>query len=358
MMKRIKYCTDKAQLLEILRKYGVPIEDEESLYHPFPIYYPMNYILRLLSNVHTDKEKVQIRNMLIPRKEKILEEPTNDTRLAIIPEEITEKSEETLVRSPLKGLTRGYEDRVLISPVGQCAVNCPWCFRTRQSGTLSDEDLERILDYIKNDERIEDVILTGGEPLLFPIERMEKLLKDLRSISHVKIIRFHTRLPIVAPEYFDNKLIRLIGSFNKPNRPIYFVVQIVHPAEIDMKVATLIHKIARQGIPVLNQAPVLRGVNDDFETFKEWLKKMIHAGVKPYYVIVPIIRRGSNDFYSVKYDKVAELVAEYSSQYDGLGRPTIIIPVMGRKMSPLDLREKMMQKHGIHYRTTKIEIWW
>jgi lysine 2,3-aminomutase len=350
MMERIEYCTDKAQLLEILREYGVPIEDEKTLYHPFPIYYPKNYIIRLLSNVRTDKEKVQIRNMLIPRKEEIPEKPKNDTELAFL-------RPETKDINPLKGLTRVYVDRVLISPVGECAVNCPWCFRTRQKGTLSDEDLEQILNYIKNDERIEDVILTGGEPLLFPIERLEKLLTDLRSIPHVKIIRFHTRLPIVAPEYFSNNMIRIIGSFNKPDRPIYFVVQIVYPAEIDADVATLIYKIARQGIHVLNQAPVLRGVNDDMETFKEWLKRMIQAGVKPYYVIVPIIRPGSNDFYYVKYDKVAELVAEYSSRYDGLGRPTIIIPVMGRKMSPLELREKMMQKHGVHYRTTKVEIW-
>ena len=350
MIGRIEYCTDKAQLLEILREYGVPIEDEESLYHPFPIYYPKSYILRLLSNIHTDREKVQIRNMLIPRKEEIPERPNNDTKLVFLPAEAKDTN-------PLKGLTRVYEDRVLISPVGQCAVNCAWCFRTRQQGTLSDEDLERILNYIKKDIRIEDVILTGGEPLLFPIERLEKLLTNLRSIPHAKIIRFHTRLPIVAPEYFTDNMIELIGSFNKPNRPIYFVVQIVHPAEIDIKLATLLHKIARQGIPILNQAPVLRGVNDDKETFKEWLKRMIQAGVKPYYVIVPIIRSGYNDFYYVRYDKVAELVAEYCYQYDGLGRPTIIIPVMGRKLSPLELRIKMLQKHGVHYRETKAEIW-
>jgi len=350
MAKKFEYITDKDELLAILEEHKIPF-DKEKFYHPFPIFYPKRYIYRIFSNAQGEKEKLEIRNMLLCYKANgEIKLPNDFARLSFF-------TEETKDSNPLKGLTRGYPDRVLVSPVGHCAVNCAWCFRARQKGALTEEELESILTYIRNDKRIEDVILTGGEPLLFPVEKLEEFLSKLRAISHVKIIRFHTRLPIVAPEYFDDRIINLIGKFNKPNYPVYLVVQIVHPSEITEEVIHLIYKFALKGIINFNQAPVLKGVNDDQETFYLWHKKMIHAGVKPYYVIVPIIRPGSNDSYFVPYSKIAELVAEYSSKYDGLGRPTIIFPIMGRKKSPLELRKIMIERQGVHFRNTKAEIW-
>lgn len=344
----IIYIKNKAELIEILRENGILV-NEEIAYHPFPIHYPKSYVLRLLSNARKEKEKEQIRNLLISNQiDKLVELP--DINFGFFTEKINNMN-------PLKGLTRGYVDRVLISPVGHCAVNCAWCFRIRQKGILNDNDLENILNYIKEDKRIEDVILTGGEPLLFPVNKLEEFLSKIREIPHVRIIRFHTRLPIVAPEYFDDELVNLIGEFNRPGYPVYLVVQIVHPLEINQEVAYLIYRFARQGITTLNQAPVLKGVNDDQETFNQWHKKMIHVGIKPYYVIVPIIRPGYNDAYFVPYSKVVKLVAEYSSQYDGLGRPTVIVPVVGRKISTLELKEAMVEKQGINFRYTKAEIW-
>jgi len=335
--------------LEILKEHKIPL-GEEVFYHPFPIFYPKRYISRILSNTHGEKSKLQVRNILLCHKVARGVEPSNDIRFSFF----TEKTKDS---NPLKGLTRVYADRVLVSPVGQCAINCSWCFRARQKGMLTDEELESILTYIRNDKRIEDVILTGGEPLIFPVDRLEGLLSELRAIPHVSIIRFHTRLPIVAPEYFDDNIVRLLGKFNRPNRPVYLVVQIIHPSEIDEEVVHLIYRFALQGIATFNQSPVLRGINDDQETFDDWQKKMIHAGVKPYYVIVPIIKPGFNDTYFVPYSRIAELVANYSTHYDGLGRPTIIIPVMGKKMSPLELKETMTKKQGICFRNTKAEIW-
>jgi len=349
MGRKIEYIADKTELLEILKKYKIPVKEEE-FRHPFPILYPRKYVLRILSRAQDDKSKLQAKNILLCPKVEVWEEPSNGVKFSFF-------TEETKDSNPLKGLTRAYPDRVLVSPVGQCAINCAWCFRARQKGMLTVEEIERILNYIKNDMRIEDVIITGGEPFLFPMERLREFLARLRTISHVRIIRFHTRLPIVAPEFFDDKIINMIGEFNKPGYPIYLVVHIVHPLEIDEEVTQLIYKFALQGITTFNQAPVLKGINDDQETFNRWLKSMIHAGIKPYYVAVPVIRFGFNDPYFVPYSKITELVAEYSSWYDGLGRPTIIIPIMGKKISPLELKELMIKNQGIHLRNTKAEIW-
>ena len=349
-MTKIPYITSLDELIGLLQKAGIEVDPNEIL-HPFPILYPRKYVEQLLARAKTSKEKAQIRNLLLSHKDgEVHDEAVS--QYIVIPENQGNRN-----RALPRGLTRMYVDRVLISPMGICAVNCTWCFRKRQKGMLQEDEIERTIQYIEKDERIEDVILTGGEALLFPRKRLASLLRRLREIKHIKIIRFHTRLPVVAPEYMDEGFIQMLGEYNEPGRPIYMVVQVVHPLEIDEELQRLIYKILRQGIMVLNQAPVLRGVNDDQETFDRWNKALIHTGIKPYYVIVPIIKRGYNDVYYVPYSNIVSLVAEYSSKYDGLGRPTVIVPVMGRKMSPIQLRKAMEKMQGVYFRNTKQEIW-
>jgi lysine 2,3-aminomutase len=126
--------------------------------------------------------------------------------------------------------------------------------------------------------------------------------------------------------------------------------------EITERSSDAVYRLVNTGIYVYNQAPVLRGVNDDQETFNEWHQKMIKYQIRPYYAITTIIKDGLNSRFYVPFEEVEGLVNNYSSRYDGLGRPTIIIPVMGKKLVPGNLKNAMNQ-NGAYVRNTKSEIW-
>ena len=247
-----------------------------------------------------------------------------------------------------------YPDRVLISPTHQCMTYCQWCFRKKESKALGNTQLEKIFDYIGKDKRIFDVILTGGEPLLISDKRLESILEKLRKIEHVDIVRFHTRAPVVIPSRIDTNLLNILEKNKDIGKPIYVVTQIVHPLELRDQTVSAIHRLVEHGIPVFNQFPVLKGINDDQETFNNLMTKSIKYSIKPYYAIAPIAREGMNIRFFVSVEKVQELVNEYSRNHDGLGRPTVIVPVMGKKLTPEQLQDA--QEKGIHLRHTKTNI--
>lgn len=346
--KQVHFIYSKDKLIGLFEKYQIPF-DRNMLFHPFSICIPELYANMLIKSALTDKEKKQVRNLLIANKTD-KSHPYNGVDFSFF-------NENTSDYDILKGLTRMYSDRVLISPQGSCAIHCPWCFRKPRKGCLNKKNLMDIFQYIQYDSYIEDVILTGGEPFLLSSGKLDFILRELRKISHVNIIRFHTRAPIVFPEIFNDNLLEVIGKYNLPRKPIYIVVQSLHYLELNDDVANLIYKIRKLGITVLNQAPILRNVNDEQETFNRWTRDLINIGIKPYYVILPIIRSNINEQYFVPYSDIVELVSSYSSKYDGLGRPIIIIPIMGKKLSSNQLKNEMLEKHGIHFRNTKAEIW-
>ena len=346
-----KTITDFAPLKKMLSKLPVELDLDAKEIEKKQILFPANYIQNLIDGVGTNKKYArQVIKMLITVKED-QDFKTNAEKDYFF---INEKPKDP---NPRKGLTRMYEDRVLVSPSGACMVHCPWCFRDERSGFLKDDDLEDIVNYIEKDKRIHDVILTGGEPFLFPIDRLSKLIDDICSIPAVRILRFHTRAPVVAPDFFSEQVLDILEKNCNSKQRIYIVTQVIHPLEISNEVADNALRLSKTGCMLLNQAPVLDGVNDDQDTFNEWNIKLIQAGIKPYYVIIPIIRNKRNSRYFVPYKKITKLVSRYSSGYDGLGRPTIIFPVMKKKISQFDLEELMSSSPGVHYRNTKAQIW-
>lgn len=306
---------------------------------------PKKYLTDLFQSASNEKEISQVKNILLPNTE-----PEVFSFDSLTSVEETPNPD----KNPVEGLTRMYPDRVLISPTHQCMNYCQWCFRDKESKALSNEQLETIFQYINKDKRISDVILTGGEPLLISDKRLESILENLRKIDHVDIIRFHTRSPVVLPSRIDNNLLEILRNKKEIGKPIYFVTQIVHPLEFRPETISAIHRLVEAGIPVFNQFPVLKGINDDQETFNDLMKKSIKYSVKPYYAIAPIVREGMNTRFFVPVEKVQELVNSYSQNNDGLGRPTIIVPVMGKKMTPEQLQNA--ESKGIHLRRTKTNI--
>lgn len=223
-------------------------------------------------------------------------------------------------------------------------------------GVLTDRELQDVFDYVERDSRITDVIITGGEPLLTSDRHLDLILSTLRKIEHVDIIRFHTRMPIVVPSRITDEMIAVLNRHKTKGKPIIFVTQYIHPNELTERSTEAIYRLVSNGIQVFNQAPVLRGVNDDQPTFNRWMKTMIKYQIKPYYAITTIIKDGLNSRFFVPFEEVCDLVNEYSSHFDGMGRPTVIVPVMGRKQSPTRLKESMNEK-GAYVRNTKAEIW-
>jgi lysine 2,3-aminomutase len=324
------------------------IQEIEAAIAEYGINIPRQYLTDLIKSANEEKQLAQIRKMVTPAAESRLENSTPDG-LVFIQAGDTD-------RNPVRGLTQLYPDRVLMSPIHHCMMNCQWCYRTKEEGgTLSESELAEVYQYIRRNSRISDVIITGGEPLLASDEALARILEELRKIDHVDIIRFHTRAPVVLPSRIDESLIRTLKQYSPRGRPIYVVTHFVHPLELREASTEAIHKLLDIGIPVFNQAPVLKGANDDQETFDDWNKRMIRFKVKPYYVASPVIKAGVNSRFSVPLADVKALLRNYGKACDGLGRPTLVIPVMGAKCTSEELEEMMASKES-HIRRTKIEI--
>lgn len=302
----------------------------------------------MVESIATEKERDQIKNFIIPTTEQIISGKVKDLTTFL--------GAMSIDNNPRKGLTRMYADRVLFSPVHTCSMHCEWCFRDMESGTLSEEEIEEALNYIAKDKRIRDVIITGGEPLLLSNTNVDNVLKRIRNIKHVEVIRFHTRIIVTVPSRIDSDFIEILNSYKSKGKPIYLVTQFIHPNELTERSTEAVYNLVSNGFSVLNQAPVLRGVNDDQETFDDWHLQMIRYQIRPYYAISTIIKDGINSRFYVPYEEVIGLVNNYSSKYDGLGRPIVIVPVMGRKLSP-DALLSEMNNRGAYVRNTKSEIW-
>jgi len=261
-------------------------------------------------------------------------------------------------KEPVKGIVRVYKKRALFVPYGECAGHCLWCFRNKTEFFLDENDLNNAIAWLKKHKEIYDVILTGGEPLLGSKETFNWILKKLWEIEHIKIIRFHTRILAYLPEKLDEEFFKILKKYNSPEKgkSIWVIAQIVHPIELTGKALNATQNFLYDGVPVLNQAPILRNINDDQRTFNEWHDRMVFHGIKPYYDIGLIITPGySNKRFYVPAEKIKELQKKYYDDGDGLGIAKIILPIMGKKYSLEEL--KKLEKEGYLTRLTKSQIY-
>ena len=208
--------------------------------------------------------------------------------LNVLPEELVDPiGDENPARGsrPLKALIHRYSNRVLLIPTAQCAVYCRFCFRKRLVGDTAhnarEEDLQAAYAYIRSHPEIEEVILTGGDPLTLGDQALHTILEKLESIDHLRVIRIHTRLPVVNPFRLTTELGRIISSLQKP---VWVSAHFNHPQEITPITRKQISKWVSMGIPFLNQSVLLRGVNDSSTVLKELFLSLIEIKVKPYYL--------------------------------------------------------------------------
>ncbi|HEX8809504.1 MAG TPA: lysine-2,3-aminomutase-like protein [Xanthobacteraceae bacterium] len=186
--------------------------------------------------------------------------------------------------SPVPGVVHRYPDRVLLKVINVCAVYCRFCFRREMvgpgRGALTGAALTAALDYIARTPKIWEVILTGGDPLVLPPRRLKDLITRLAAIDHVKVIRLHTRIPVVAPERVTPALVRALRT----GKATYMVLHANHPRELTEEARAACARVIDAGIPMLSQSVLLRGVNDNVETLGALMRVLVECRIKPYYL--------------------------------------------------------------------------
>ena len=203
---------------------------------------------------------------------------------AVVPERADPIGDDA--NSPCEGIVHRYPDRVLLKLAHVCAVYCRFCFRREMVGpgrrrALSQAALASALAYIRAHGEIWEVILTGGDPLILSPRRLRSVMGALAPIEHVKVVRFHTRVPVAAPALITRPLVRALKSSGKAT---YVVLHANHPRELTPAARAACARLIDAGIPMLSQSVLLRGVNDDAATLAELMRSLVECRIKPYYL--------------------------------------------------------------------------
>jgi lysine 2,3-aminomutase len=230
--------------------------------------------------------------------------------------------------SPVPGLVHRYPDRVLLKVVNACAVYCRFCFRREMvgpgRGALTGKALAAALDYIARAPKIWEVILTGGDPLVLPPRRLKDLMTRLAAIDHVKVIRLHTRIPVVAPERVTPALLRALRT----GKATYIVLHANHPRELTEEARAACARVVDAGIPMLSQSVLLRGVNDDVETLGALMRALVECRIKPYYLHHADLAPGTAHLRtSIVEGQV--LMRALRGRYSGLCQPQYVLDIPG-----------------------------
>lgn len=210
-----------------------------------------------------------------------------------------------------------YNKRALIVSTSACAMHCRYCFRKNFPYETERKGFEKELSYLKEDTSIEEVILSGGDPLSLSDTALSALLSEIDDITHIKRVRFHTRFPIGIPERIDNNFLKILENSTKQ---IWFVIHANHPTEFDNDIFDALKRINKLGIPILHQAVLLKGVNDSIETLYELYSLLINKGVTPYYLYKLDQVEGSSHF-EVPLSEGKRLVNELQKKLSGYGIP-------------------------------------
>lgn len=217
-------------------------------------------------------------------------------------------------------LLQKYAARVLLMPTSACAMHCRYCFRQNYPYESTEKGMLAEIEKIKNDPSVEEVILSGGDPLSLPNSSWEALLDSLKSISHIKRLRIHTRFPIGIPERIDKDFIRLIRELPWP---LFFVVHCNHPRELDEDIFLAFEKLRREGVVLLNQAVLLKGVNDDETTLLDLCKSLSSRGVLPYYLHQLDKVKGAHRF-EVEESRGLQLISYLEKNLPGYAVPKYV----------------------------------
>lgn len=235
-----------------------------------------------------------------------------------------------VLKSPVPGLVHRYPDRVLLKIVGVCPVYCRFCFRREMVGpdagtNLSDAEIEAALAYIRETPGIWEVILTGGDPFLLSARRVRSLMRALDSISHVQVVRWHTRVPVVAPDMVSPAF---VAALTETSKTVIVGVHSNHPRELTPDARAALARLAGAAIPMVSQTVLLRGINDDAATLEDLMRRLVENRVVPYYIHHGDLANGTAHFRVPIADGIA-LVQDLHRRLSGLAQPDYVLDLPG-----------------------------
>jgi len=230
--------------------------------------------------------------------------------------------------SPVEGITHRYPDRVLFHVSNICSMYCRHCTRKRKVGDIdfvpSKQQLKKGIEYIKNTPQVRDVLLSGGDPLMLPDDKIDWLLSEITCIPHVEIVRIGTRMPVVLPYRITDKLVSVLKKY----QPLWINTHFNHPNEITASAKEALAKLADGGFPLGNQSVLLADVNDCPRIMKSLLHKLVQNRVRPYYLYQCDLSEGLSHF-RTPIGKGIEIMESLVGHTSGFARPTYVIDAPG-----------------------------
>lgn len=290
---------------------------------------------QLLSGAILASEKFKLR---VPRAfvgKMNVKDPLDPLLLQVLPHHLELEEHPEFVTDPLgeeaanqlPGVLHKYKSRFLLTLTGACAVHCRYCFRRHfpyQENLPKNEDWLNIKNYIESNPDINEVILSGGDPLTLSNRKLALWLERLSSLKQVKILRIHSRVPIVIPNRIDEELISLLKN---SRLRIILVVHSNHASELDDFTCSKLWQLSEHHITVLNQAVLLKGVNDSAQTLTDLSYRLFEARVMPYYLHVLDKVKGAQHFDLIP----SEIDAIYQDVLASL--PGYLVPKLVREIA-------------------------
>jgi L-lysine 2,3-aminomutase len=230
--------------------------------------------------------------------------------------------------NPIPGILHKYHGRALLMLSGACAVNCRYCFRRHfpyAEQRLGPEALERVLNYLRRDPTLHEIILSGGDPLILKDRHLQDILKALDSIPHLTRLRIHTRLPVVLPARVSSELIEILSS--QRLKPV-MVLHINHPQECDDTLHHALTRLSQAGVMLLNQSVLLKGVNDQVDILAKLSERLFEMDVLPYYLHLLDPVQGAQHF-EVEADRIQTLFSGLQARLPGYLVPRFAREVPG-----------------------------
>ncbi|WP_137674342.1 EF-P beta-lysylation protein EpmB [Agarivorans sp. Toyoura001] len=262
--------TDPKDLLQYLQLDPENYQLDIAARKLFPMRVPLSFVQRMQVGDPKDPLLLQV----LPQREEFIQ-------AAGFTEDPLEEHQ-----SAVPGLLHKYKSRVLFILRGGCAVNCRYCFRRHfpyQDNSPSKAGWQQAIDYIANDSNINEVILSGGDPLMANDEQLAWLVEQLEQISHLTRLRIHSRLPVVLPNRITTELVELLSNTRLQS---IMVSHINHPNEVNEPLRTAFSKLQQAGVTLLNQGVLLKDINDDVDTLTALSEALFSANILPYYLFL------------------------------------------------------------------------
>lgn len=320
------------------KKFGLPLEELKQIEKKFPVRITPYYLSLI-------KEKGDpIYKQVIPDKNELVDEKV------LYSDPLAEDRD-----SPVNNIVHRYPDRCLFLVSHVCAAYCRFCTRKRKVGDadkINKNFIDEGIEYIRKHEEIRDVILSGGDPLMLKDSEIEYILKSLRKIPHLEIIRIGTRMPCFLPHRITKKLVNILKKYH----PLFINVHFNHPDELTDIATKALGMLANVGIPLGNQSVLLKGVNDNPETMKLLMQKLLKARVRPYYLYQADMVFGTEHFRTT-VEKGLEIIKALRGWTSGLAVPHFVIdapggggkiPLLPKYLQEIDEKEVRLNNYKNH----------